>query len=243
MAVSHLCSPPPVTAADPQCRPLHCMTHTPQAACHGQLGYCAGVQNTQYPAYDNTMACCYNRPTALEGSTDSVAQSFYFATIRDAVPAGSMRRGSSCWIPNSGSPVPPPPPSIPGMPVEVDAFAAVALGPLLGQGGSGHVFRGSWNGATVAVKVNPRWMNKNSPFLEMHAALLHSMNRQPHDLTRTDNCQLVRPSTFHILVGVAYMTKPVDLIGCFETAGACFCYTAQPCCFMNKGSAQEPVQV
>ncbi|KAL3144130.1 hypothetical protein ABBQ32_003920 [Trebouxia sp. C0010 RCD-2024] len=80
-------------------------------------------------------------------------ESFYFATIRDAVPSGSMRRGSACWIPNSGDPLPPPLPPIPGMPVEVDAFAAVALGPLLGQGGSGRVFRGSWNGATVAVKV------------------------------------------------------------------------------------------
>ena len=39
------------------------------------------------------------------------------------------------------------------MPGEVDTFAAVVLGSLLGQGGSGHVYRGLWNGATVAVKV------------------------------------------------------------------------------------------
>lgn len=92
----------------------------------------------------------------MEGSTDSVAQSFYFATIRESIQSGSVRRGSSCWLPNSGDPVPPPLPPIPGMQVDADAFAAVALGPLLGQGGSGRVFRGSWNGATVAVKVaNP----------------------------------------------------------------------------------------
>ena len=36
---------------------------------------------------------------------------------------------------------------------ESQPFSAVNLGPLLGQGGSGHVYRGTWNGATVAVKV------------------------------------------------------------------------------------------
>ena len=99
------------------------------------------------------MGPCCNRPTALESSSDIVAQSFYFATIRDATQPGSQRRGSSCWIPNSSDPVPAPLPQIPGMPGEVDTFAAVVLGSLLGQGGSGHVYRGLWNGATVAVKV------------------------------------------------------------------------------------------
>ena len=37
---------------------------------------------------------------------------------------------------------------------ELEPFTAVNLGPLLGSGGSGHVYRGTWNGATVAVKVS-----------------------------------------------------------------------------------------
>lgn len=89
----------------------------------------------------------------MKSSSDTVAQSFYFATIRDASQPGSQRRGSSCWIPNSSDLVPALLPQIPGMPGETDTFAAVALGPLLGRGGSGHVYRGLWNGATVAVKV------------------------------------------------------------------------------------------
>ncbi len=32
-------------------------------------------------------------------------------------------------------------------------FEDVQLGPLLGQGGFGKVYRGLWNGAPVAVKV------------------------------------------------------------------------------------------
>ena len=34
-----------------------------------------------------------------------------------------------------------------------EAFEDVQLGPLLGQGGFGKVYRGLWNGAAVAVKV------------------------------------------------------------------------------------------
>lgn len=34
-----------------------------------------------------------------------------------------------------------------------EAFEDVSLGPLLGQGGFGKVYRGLWNGAAVAVKV------------------------------------------------------------------------------------------
>ena len=84
---------------------------------------------------------------------DRVAQSFYFATIREAAQAGLQRRGSSCWVPNSSDPIPAPLSQVLGLPAELDPFAAVSLGPLLGQGGSGHVYRGTWNGATVAVKV------------------------------------------------------------------------------------------
>lgn len=36
-----------------------------------------------------------------------------------------------------------------------EAFEDVQLGPLLGQGGFGKVYRGLWNGAAVAVKVGP----------------------------------------------------------------------------------------
>lgn len=36
-----------------------------------------------------------------------------------------------------------------------EAFDDVQLGPLLGQGGFGKVYRGLWNGAAVAVKVRP----------------------------------------------------------------------------------------
>ena len=34
-----------------------------------------------------------------------------------------------------------------------EAFEDVQLGPLLGQGGFGKVYRGLWNGAAVAVKA------------------------------------------------------------------------------------------
>ena len=51
-------------------------------------------------------------------------------------------------------------PAAPGAAADLDPFSTVSLGPLLGQGGSGHVYRGTWNGATVAVKV----CNFNSAF-------------------------------------------------------------------------------
>ena len=35
-----------------------------------------------------------------------------------------------------------------------EAIEDVQLGPLLGQGGFGKVYRGLWNGAAVAVKVS-----------------------------------------------------------------------------------------
>ena len=89
-----------------------------------------------------------NRPTAVySSSADNVAQSFYFATIRDPAQLGGQRRGSVCRIPSDSEGV-----SGPVM-GETEPFLAVSLGPLLGQGGSGHVYRGTWNGATVAVKV------------------------------------------------------------------------------------------
>ena len=35
-----------------------------------------------------------------------------------------------------------------------EVFEDVQLGPLLGQGGFGKVYRGLWNGAPVAIKAN-----------------------------------------------------------------------------------------
>lgn len=43
---------------------------------------------------------------------------------------------------------------LPAAIADAEPFSAVNLGPLLGSGGSGHVYRGTWNGATVAVKVS-----------------------------------------------------------------------------------------
>ena len=45
-----------------------------------------------------------------------------------------------------------------------EAFEDVQLGPLLGQGGFGKVYRGLWNGAAVAVKVR-----------YLHALLYHTL--------------------------------------------------------------------
>ncbi|KAL0042668.1 hypothetical protein WJX79_007377 [Trebouxia sp. C0005] len=84
------------------------------------------------------------RPTVLQSSADSVAQSFYYATIRDL-----KKPAHQCS--DEASPIMLLP--VPGTIAETEPFTAVNLGPLLGQGGSGHVYRGTWNGATVAVKV------------------------------------------------------------------------------------------
>jgi len=43
-------------------------------------------------------------------------------------------------------------PSVSGLPMEVP-FDGLELGPLLGKGGYGRVFRGIWYGQRVAVKV------------------------------------------------------------------------------------------
>lgn len=80
----------------------------------------------------------------LQSSADSVAQSFYYATIRDL-----KKPAHQCS--DEASPIMLLP--VPGTIAETEPFTAVNLGPLLGQGGSGHVYRGTWNGATVAVKV------------------------------------------------------------------------------------------
>jgi len=89
----------------------------------------------------------------LQSSADSVAQSFYYATIRDPEKPANQRSRSGCRIINSDEASPIILPPIPGTIAETEPFTAVNLGPLLGQGGSGHVYRGTWNGATVAVKV------------------------------------------------------------------------------------------
>ncbi|DBA90593.1 hypothetical protein WJX77_007250 [Trebouxia sp. C0004] len=93
------------------------------------------------------------RPTVLQSCADSVAQSFYYATIRDRGQPTNQRSRSGCRIINSNEASPIILPSTPETIAETEPFTAVNLGPLLGQGGSGHVYRGTWNGATVAVKV------------------------------------------------------------------------------------------
>ncbi len=89
----------------------------------------------------------------LQSSADSVAQSFYYATIRDPEKPANQRSRSGCRIINSDEASPIILPPISGTIAETEPFTAVNLGPLLGQGESGHVYRGTWNGATVAVKV------------------------------------------------------------------------------------------
>jgi hypothetical protein len=104
------------------------------------------------------------------GSSSSAARRstplYYFAIIQ---PDNPIRRGSQERQRGPGAaPSPPPapaappaapPPRPPAAPVPAlnksmpTAFIDVRLGPLIGRGAYGRVYRGSWNGNTVAVKV------------------------------------------------------------------------------------------
>ena len=137
------------------------------------------------------MGCCCGRPTAPATSTDRVAQSYYFATIWDNMPpaaASSQRRSSLCRIPNTGEAALPILPSVPGTMIESEPFSAVSLGPLLGQGGSGHVYRGTWNGATVAIKV---WLLSANLFVSVSIVVNKPLVCGTFDgTTCTDMCVL-----------------------------------------------------
>lgn len=96
-------------------------------------------------------------PAPLQGSAEAVSEQFYLATMREptALPsyASMQRRGSlanHAWQEEQNQALPAVQQSL----MEPEPFTAVNLGPLLGSGGSGHVYRGTWNGATVAVKVS-----------------------------------------------------------------------------------------
>lgn len=75
-----------------------------------------------------------------------------------------------------------------------EAFEDVQLGPLLGQGGFGKVYRGLWNGAAVAVKI----IQHSGPLpvsevgTDMKPVLSRTPERQVSDLTtlrsRSRNC-------------------------------------------------------
>lgn len=67
----------------------------------------------------------------------STNQPFYFGTLRPATPADET--GTSL--------LPPPPAST------ANEFSDVVLGPVLGQGSFGKVYRASWRGTPVAVKI------------------------------------------------------------------------------------------
>ncbi len=127
--------------------------------------------------------CWYGRPTVLQSTADSVAQSFYYAAIRDPSKPANQRSRSGCRIINSDEASPIILPPIPGTIAETEPFTAVNLGPLLGQGGSGHVYRGTWNGATVAVKVChsltsvlPLWRLLDTIYFFVCFCLYHSFN-------------------------------------------------------------------
>lgn len=61
-------------------------------------------------------------------------------------------------------------PSVSGLPTQVP-FDGLELGPLLGKGGYGRVFRGIWYGQRVAVKVRrlPPWAPSSHPAWTAHA--------------------------------------------------------------------------
>lgn len=96
-------------------------------------------------------------PASLQGQAEEVSEHFYLATMREpnaGQPMASMQRRGSVsshpWQEEQNQDLPAVQQSL----VEPEPFTAVNLGPLLGSGGSGHVYRGTWNGATVAVKVS-----------------------------------------------------------------------------------------
>ena len=99
-------------------------------------------------------------PASLQDNAEAVSEQFYLATMREpnaAQPMASMQRrgsvGSNCWQEEQNQGMPAAQSSL----TDPEPFTAVNLGPLLGSGGSGHVYRGTWNGATVAVKVSGQW--------------------------------------------------------------------------------------
>ncbi len=58
-----------------------------------------------------------------------------------------------------------------------EAFEDVQLGPLLGQGGFGKVYRGLWNGAAVAVKVRPAGPSTEGCLLQNGTLKIHWTRR------------------------------------------------------------------
>jgi len=110
----------------------------------GVVGLPAGVNSPSTP------------PPALPVTTSSPL--YYFALVQpESLKSESKRRLNLI----AGDHPTPQPSALKGRPADVHAltkamptaFTDVRLGPLIGRGAYGRVYRGSWNGNTVAVKV------------------------------------------------------------------------------------------
>lgn len=79
-------------------------------------------------------------PPILSASPAAGGPTYYFVTLHggDLSPAASSSSSR---------------PTFSILPTKIDPFDDVKLGPLLGKGAYGRVYRGVWNGAQVAVKV------------------------------------------------------------------------------------------
>eukprot|EP00879_Flechtneria_rotunda_P009419 GHRR01009861.1.p1 GENE.GHRR01009861.1~~GHRR01009861.1.p1 ORF type:complete len:626 (+),score=158.82 GHRR01009861.1:171-2048(+) len=110
-------------------------------------------------------------PNFLPNTHDS-SHSFYFTTLKE-LPMGLTSNGSQSLPMGTQSMAPF------SLMAGNEPFADIKLGPLLGKGAFGRVYRGTWNGKMVAVKVieYTQQQNEGGGLLE---GLLSEQVQHPH---------------------------------------------------------------